>query len=56
MAYSNQPKKLTEGDKSVEQHSLADQIEAEKFENAKKAGRKPLRGVSFVRTIPPGAI
>jgi hypothetical protein len=41
---------------SVEQHSLADQIEADKYLAAKDAIKKPTRGLRFNTFIPPGTV
>ena len=39
---------------SVEQHSLADQIAADKYLSGKAAVKKPTRGLRFNKFIPPG--
>lgn len=39
---------------SVEQHSLADQIEADRYLASKNAARKGL-GVRMTKVVPPGA-
>ena len=40
---------------SVEQHSLADQIAADKYLASKEAAKLPSRGLRFNRFIPPGS-
>ncbi len=40
---------------SVEQHSLADQIAADKYLASKEATKSPSRGLRFNRFIPPGS-
>ena len=39
---------------SVEQHSLQDQIEADRYLQSKRAARKRGLGVSLKKLIPPG--
>ena len=41
---------------SVQQHSLADQIAADKYLAGKDAVKKPARGLRFNKFIPPGSI
>jgi hypothetical protein len=41
---------------SVQQHSLADQIEADKYLAGKDAVKKPTRGLRFNKFVPPGTI
>lgn len=49
--------KRAKGDSSeVEQHSLADQIEAEKFLAAKDAVKKPKLGLKIAKISPPGTV
>jgi hypothetical protein len=49
------PKKVTGDEGSAEQHPIPDQIAADKYKSAKSAsGRGGLRGISFVKIIPPG--
>ncbi len=49
--------KRVEGDSgSVEQHSLKDLIEAERFLQAKKATRKPGLGIKLVKIAADGAV
>lgn len=40
---------------SVEQHSIQDQIAADRYLASKAAANKPHRGMRFTRIIPPGA-
>lgn len=51
-----QPKRVSEGDQSVEHHSLREQIEAEKFANSKRVGRRPHLAIRTTRIIPPGTV
>ena len=49
--------KRVEGDSgSVEQHSLKDQIEAERFLAAKEATRKPGLGIKFTKIAADGTV
>jgi len=49
------PKKASGDSGSFEQHSLPDQVEADKYLASKKAMKSPSRGVRFSKLIPPGA-
>lgn len=49
------PKKVTGDTGSVEQHSIKDLIEAEKFAGAKEAVASVNRGLRFTKLVPPGA-
>jgi hypothetical protein len=40
---------------SVEQHSLPDQIEADRYLASKEAAKQPQRGLRFNKLVPPGA-
>ena len=40
---------------AVEQHSLPDQIEADRYLASKEAAKKPQRGLRFNKLVPPGA-
>jgi hypothetical protein len=40
---------------SVEQHKLAEQIEADRYLASKEAAKKPTRGLRFNKLVPPGA-
>jgi len=48
------PKKVTGDAGSVEQHSLQDQIAAERFLASKKASRKPGLGIRLTKLSPDG--
>ena len=48
------PKKVAGDAGSVEQHSLKDQIEAERFLESKKATRKPGIGIRLTKLSPDG--
>ena len=50
------PKKVTGDAGSVEQHSLKDQIEAEKFTQAQKAAAQPGLGIKLLKIQPGGTI
>lgn len=52
----NQPKQVTEGDSTLVNHSLPDQIAADKYNKAEAAAKHPLRQLRFLRCIPPGAV
>jgi len=41
---------------SVQQHSLADQIAADKYLSAKQAGRNPAAALTRVKIVPPGTV
>ena len=49
------PKRATGDEGSVEQHSLLDQIAADKHLATRAAVRLRRRGIRFIRLIPPGA-
>lgn len=48
------PKRVSGDAGSVEQHSLKDQIEADKFLESKKASRAKGLGIKLVKLSPPG--
>ena len=50
------PKRVTSDGVSVEQHSLAEQIEADKYFESKKATRKKGLGIKISKGVPPGTI
>jgi len=52
---ASQPAKASIDGQSVEQHSLKDQIEADRYLASKDAARKPGLGVKFAKLVPPGA-
>jgi hypothetical protein len=41
---------------SVSQHSLQDQIDADKYLASKEASKRPRRGLRFTKIIPPGTV
>ena len=49
------PAKASGDSGSVEQHSLADQIEADRYLASKQAAKKKNRGLRFNKLVPPGA-
>jgi hypothetical protein len=51
---SKGPAKASGDAGSVEQHKLAEQIEADRYLKSKEAVKKPLRGLRFNRIVPPG--
>ena len=50
------PKKVTGDAGSVEQHSLQDQIAAQKFLESKKASRKSGLGIKLIKLSPDGTV
>ena len=50
---AQQPKKMTGDEGSVEQHSLSEQIEADRYLKSNAAARRGL-GMRHVKLIPPG--
>ena len=48
------PKKVVEGETSVEQHSLADLIAADRYVRAKRAREGGSLGITYGRFVPPG--
>jgi hypothetical protein len=49
------PKRAQGDSGSVEQHSLADQIEADRYLASKEAVKNPTKGVRFTKLVPPGS-
>ncbi len=49
-------KRATGDSGSAEQHSLKDQIEADKYLASKDAAGKPNRGLRFSKFVPPGSV
>ena len=48
--------KRAQGDAgSVEQHSLKDQVEADRYLASKQVATNPAKAVRFTRLVPPGA-
>lgn len=52
---AQQPAKTSVDSVNVEQHSLADQIEADRYLASKQASRSKRLGLRFTKVIPPGA-
>lgn len=52
---ANAPKKVSNDAGSVEQHSLKDQIEVDRYLAAKASSNKKNRGLRFNKLVPPGA-
>jgi hypothetical protein len=52
---AQQPAKTSVDSVNVEQHSLADQIEADRYLASKQATRSKRLGLRFTKVIPPGA-
>jgi hypothetical protein len=51
-----QPKEVTEGDSTLVNHALPDQIAADKYNRAQKAAKHPFRCLRMARIIPPGTV
>ena len=49
------PKSAESDRQKVEQHSIAEQIEADRYLNSKQAMKKRNLGLKVIRIIPPGA-
>ena len=49
------PAKASGDSVSIEQHSIQDQIAADRYLASKRAASKPHRGMRFTRIVPPGA-
>ena len=49
------PKQVTSDGVTVQQHSLADQIAADKHVDAKAAGRNPANALVRMKIVPPGS-
>ena len=49
------PKSAESDGQKVEQHSIAEQIEADRYLNSKQAMKKRNLGLKVIRIIPPGA-
>ncbi len=50
------PAKAAGDSGSVEQHSLKDQIEADRYLASKNAAKKPGLGIKFAKIVPPGSV
>lgn len=48
------PKRATGDEGSIEQHSLQDQIAADRHVKGSEAAKKPARGMRFTKMIMPG--
>jgi len=49
------PKRAQGDSGSIEQHSLKDQVEADRYLASKEAAKRPDRGLRMNRLAPPGA-
>ena len=49
------PAKATGDSGSIEQHKLADQIDADRYLCAKEASQSQRRGLTFNKLVPPGS-
>lgn len=54
-ANASGPAKAAGDSFSTEQHSLQDQIAADRYLASKRAANQPLRGMRVSRIVPPGA-
>lgn len=52
---AQQPAKTSVDSVNVEQHSLADQIEADRYLQSREAMRSKRLGLRFTRIVPPGS-
>lgn len=52
---ASRPKRAKGDSGEVEQHSLADQIEADRYLASKKAAKSRNAGIKFFKLVPPGA-
>lgn len=48
------PRRVTGDSGSVEQHSIPDQIAADKYAASKRASSRGMGGIRFTKLIPPG--
>ena len=53
---ANGPAKASSDGTSIEQHTLADQIAADKYLASKRAGRNPAKALTRVKIVPPGTV
>ena len=53
---ANGPAKASSDGTSIEQHTLADQIAADKYLASKRAGRNPVKSLRRAKIVPPGAV
>jgi len=49
------PKQASADGVTVQQHSLADQIEADKYLAGKRAAKNPAKALTRVKIVPPGS-
>jgi hypothetical protein len=49
------PKRAQGDSGSVEQHSISEQIEADRYLASKDAVKNPTKGVRFTKLVPPGS-
>lgn len=52
---ANEPKRVSVDGTSVEQHSLKDQVELDRYLQSKKAAKKGFGGIKRTKIVPPGA-
>jgi hypothetical protein len=52
---SQQPKRASNDSGSFEQHSIQDQIEADRYRRSVAAAQNKRRGIRFSKIVPPGA-
>jgi len=52
---AQQPAKTSVDSVNVEQHALADQIEADRYLQSREAMRSKRLGLRFTRIVPPGS-
>lgn len=52
---AQQPAKTSVDSVNVEQHSLADQIEADRYLKSREAMRSKRLGLRFTKIVPPGS-
>lgn len=52
---AQQPAKTSVDSVNVEQHALADQIEADRYLKSREAMRSKRLGLRFTRIVPPGS-
>jgi len=50
------PRRATGDSITVEQHSIREQIEADKYLSAKETAAQPKRALRFVKIVPPGTV
>ena len=55
-AAARAPKKVQEGETSIEQHPLPDQVAADRYLRAREGLRNGGLGIYYKRFVPPGAV